>query len=210
MVEAGAHHVTLSAEVSWSIGMSDEPSWYVLRTQLKRERLAALNLRRLKGVEVFLPRLRYQKTTRRGRMWWVEPLFPGYLLARFSLLELGRAVTHTAGVTRIVRFGDDVPEVPGELVCQLKKEVSRVESGDEEIVVNWKIDVGDEVEVADGPLKGMEGQVAEVRPGVERVSLLLDFLGEVKPVEVSLFSLILSGPEIPEGWRGETKVGDIK
>ena len=113
-------------------------------------------------------------------------------------------------MTRIVRFGDDVPEVPGELVCQLKKEVSRVESGDEEIVVTWKIDVGDEVEVADGPLKGMEGQVAEVRPGVERVSLLLDFLGEVKPVEVSLFSLILSGPEIPKGWRGETKVGDIK
>ena len=87
MVEAGAYHVTLSAEVSRSIGMSDEPSWYALRTQLQRERLAALNLRRLEGVEVFLPRLRYQKTTRRGRMWGGTS-FSGYLLARFSLLEL--------------------------------------------------------------------------------------------------------------------------
>jgi transcriptional antiterminator RfaH len=182
--------------------MNDEPAWYALRTQLKRERLAALNLRQLEGVEVFLPRLRYQKTTRRGRVWWVEPLFPGYLLARFPLVEMGRAVTYTAGVTKIVRFGDEVPAVPEPLVRQLKEEVARIQSEDEEIVVSWKVNVGDEVEVAEGPLKGMEGRVAEVRPGSERVKLLLEFLGEVKPVEVSLYSLILSGPEIPDGWRG--------
>lgn len=190
--------------------MKEEPAWYALRTQLKRERLAALNLRQLEGVEVFLPRLRYQKATRRGRVWWVEPLFPGYLLARFPLVELGRAVTYTAGVSRLVRFGDEVPEVPESLVRQLKEEVSRVESGDEEIVVGWKVNVGDEVEVADGPLKGTEGRVAEVRPGAERVSLLLEFMGEVKPVEVSLFSLILASPEIPDGWREESSGAEQK
>ncbi|MDB4407613.1 hypothetical protein N9150_00160 [Akkermansiaceae bacterium] len=41
--------------------MNDQAAWYVLRTQLKREKLAAANLRRLDGVEVFLPRLKYQK-----------------------------------------------------------------------------------------------------------------------------------------------------
>ena len=30
---------------------ASEPNWYVLRSQLKRERLAAANLRRLEGVE---------------------------------------------------------------------------------------------------------------------------------------------------------------
>lgn len=69
-------------------------------------------------------------------------------------------------------------------------------------MVDWKVEVGEEVEVADGPFKGMEGQVVEVRPGTERVSLLLEFLGETQPVEVSLYSLILSNPEIPEAWRG--------
>lgn len=182
--------------------MKDEPSWYVLRTQLKRERLAAVHLRQLEGVEVFLPRLRYQKMTRRGRIWWVEPLFPGYLLARFSLSEMGRLVTYSAGVSRIISFGTDVPEVPEAFVNGLQKEVALVESGDEEIVVNWRVDVGDEVEVADGPFKGMEGRVLNVRPGIERVSLLLEFLGKTQPVEVSLFSLILSNPDIPEAWRG--------
>ena len=180
-----------------------EPNWYVLRTQLKRERLAAANLRRLEGVEVFLPRLRYQKTTRRGRVWWVEPLFPGYLLAKFSYLELSRAVTYIAGVSRIVTFGDDTPAVPDQFVEDLQTEVARHQTDDEEIVVNWKVEVGDEVELAGGPFKGMEGRVVEVRPGAERVSLLLEFLGESKPVEVSLYSLILANPDIPEGWKGD-------
>ena len=182
---------------------ASEPNWYVLRTQLKRERLAAANLRHLEGVEVFLPRLRYQKTTRRGRVWWVEPLFPGYLLAKFSYLELSRAVTYTAGVSRIVTFGDDTPAVPDQFVKDLQAEVARHQTDDEEIVVNWKVEVGDEVELAEGPFKGMEGRVVEVRPGAERVSLLLEFLGESKPVEVSLYSLILANPDIPEGWKGD-------
>ena len=184
--------------------MRDGAAWYVLRTQLKRERLAAANLRQLEGVEVFLPRLRYQKTTRRGRVWWVEPLFPGYLLARFSLPEMGRMVTYSAGVSRIVSFGDDVPEVPDDFVAGLQREVALVQSGDEEIVVNWRVNVGDEVEVAEGPFKGMEGKVLEVRPGVERVRLLLEFLGNPQPIEVSLYSLILSDPDIPEAWRGSS------
>lgn len=182
--------------------MSDDCAWYVLRTQLKRERLAAVNLRQLEGVEVFLPRLKYQKTTRRGRIWWVEPLFPGYLLAKFPLVEMGRIVTYTAGVSRLISFGDKVPEVPEDFVRSLQEEVAKVESGEEEIVVNWKVNPGDEVEVADGPFKGMEGEVVDVKPGVERVSLLLDFLGERQPVEVSLFNLILANPEVPEGWKG--------
>jgi len=86
-------------------------------------------------------------------------------------------------------------------VEDLQTEVARHQTDDEEIVVNWKVEVGDEVELAEGPFKGMEGRVVEVRPGAERVSLLLEFLGESKPVEVSLYSLILANPDIPEGWK---------
>jgi len=111
-------------------------------------------------------------------------------------------VTYSAGVSRIISFGDEVPQVPDAFVEALQQEVTRLETGDEEIVVDWKVEVGEEVEIADGPFKGMEGQVLEVRPEAERVRLLLEFLGESKPVEVSLFSLILSHPEIPTAWKG--------
>ena len=66
------------------------PAWYCLRTQTKREHLAAASLRQVEGIEVVCPRLRYKKVTRRGKIWWVEPLFPGYLLARFALAEIER------------------------------------------------------------------------------------------------------------------------
>ncbi len=203
MVEAGEGAAAIITENFREVaGMKSDIAWYVLRTQLKREKLAAAHLRQLEEVEVFLPRLRYLKTTRRGRVWWVEPLFPGYLLARFSLEEMGRAVTYSPGVSRMIRFGDEVPGVPDEFVEGLMEQVAQLEAEDDEIVVNWKVDLGDEVEVADGPFKGMEGRVVEVRPGSERVSLLLEFLGEEKPVELSLFNLILADHDIPDGWRG--------
>ena len=106
----------------------------------------------------------------------------------------------------MISFGDKVPEVPEEFVTSLQKEVAKVDSGDEEIVVDWKVEQGEEVEVADGPFKGMSGEVVEVRPGSERVSLLLEFLGEQQAVEVSLYSLILASPEIPEGWREKDSI----
>src|SRR5690606_1020565 len=74
------------------------PAWYCVRCQPKREHIAAERLRALEAVEVFCPRLRYRKATRRGKVWWVEPLFPGYVLARFALAEMERAVTFCQGV----------------------------------------------------------------------------------------------------------------
>ena len=42
--------------------------WYCVRTQTKREHIAAGHLRELEGVEVFCPRLKYRKATRRYRL----------------------------------------------------------------------------------------------------------------------------------------------
>ena len=178
-------------------------SWYVVRTQVKREHLAAVHLKKLEGVEVFLPRIRYLKTTRRGKIWWVEALFPGYLLAKFDHFYLSRAVTYSPGVTKIVSFGENVPEVPPSFVKALQIEVAKYQQEEGEIVVGWKLAVGEEVEIADGPFKGMEGTVLEIRPATERVSILLDFLGEEKPIQLSLAHLLLSGPDIPKELRSE-------
>src|SRR6218665_2709123 len=84
------------------------PAWYCARTQTKREHIAAEHLKALPGVEVFCPRIRYRKATRRGKIWWMEPLFPGYLLVKFKLSEMERAVTFSQGIRGLVRFGADV------------------------------------------------------------------------------------------------------
>ena len=173
-------------------------AWYCLRTQIKREHLAAASLRLLEDVEVLCPRLRYKKATRRGKIWWVEPLFPGYLLARFNLEERERAVSYAQGVTKILRFGERVPAIPDAFVNDLRTELAKQESEKEVITVAPTISPGDEVEVAEGPLQGMTGQVVDVRPAQERVKIFVDFLGQQQPVDIDLFALLLPRRPRPE------------
>lgn len=180
--------------------MTEKPgslAWYCLRTQTKREHIAAGALREMEGIEVICPRLRFRKTTRRGKIWWVEPLFPGYLLARFDFEELERAVSYTNGVSRILRFGGHTPTIPDEFVAELKAELEKSSDQDEIISVEPSVAPGDEVELADGPLRGLTGQVIEVCPAKDRVRIFIEFLGQEQPVDVDLFSLLL--PKRPMG-----------
>lgn len=178
----------------------NSPEWFCVRTQTKREHIAAGHLREVEGVEVFCPRLRYRKATRRGKIWWIEPLFPGYVLAKFSLAEMERAVTFCQGVRGLVRFGSEIPAVPDSFVESLRQEVrTRSEAeGDEELFsVSPVIEAGDEVEIAHGPLQGMRGTVVSVAPAAERVKILLEFLGQPQAVNVDLFSILLPRRPVP-------------
>ncbi len=182
--------------------MTDEKeqvaAWYCVRTETKREHIAAEHLKTLEGVEVYCPRLRYRKATRRGKIWWVEPLFPGYVLARFVLSELDRSVTFTQGVRGLVRFGNEVPPVPDLFVESLKQEIENRPDADQEVfTVSPVIQIGDEVEVANGPLRGMRGSIVSVVSAAERVKVLLDFLGQPQPIDLDLFSLLLPRRPLP-------------
>jgi transcriptional antiterminator RfaH len=175
-----------------------EAAWFCVRTQTKREHIAAGHLRELEAVEVFCPRLRYRKATRRGKIWWMEPLFPGYLLARFNLAEMERAVTFCQGVRGLVRFGSKIPPVPESFVETLRHEIRCRPEGEEELLsVAPVIQIGDEAEIAHGPLQGMRGTIVSVAHAAERVKILLDFLGQPQAIDVDLFSLLLPRRPIP-------------
>lgn len=177
---------------------SDTIDWFCVRTQTKREHIAAGHLRELEAVEVFCPRIRYRKATRRGKVWWIEPLFPGYLLAKFNLAEMERAVTFCQGVRGLVRFGTEIPSVPASFVESLRDEVrNRSQDSEELFSVNPVVQIGDEVEVAHGPLQGMRGTIVSVAPAAERVKILLDFLGQPQAVDIDLFSILLPRRPLP-------------
>jgi transcriptional antiterminator RfaH len=172
---------------------SNTPEWFCVRCQPKREHIAAGNLRELEQIEVFCPRLRYRKATRRGKIWWVEPMFPGYVLAKFKISEMERAVTFCHGVSGMVRFGSIVPTVPESFVESLKSEVFKHEGLEsaEVITLSPTIELGDEVKIAHGPFQGMQGTVVSVPSATERVKILLEFLGKPHAIDMDLFSLLL-------------------
>lgn len=176
----------------------DIPRWFCVRTQTKREHIAAKHLRELGSIEVFCPRIKYRKATRRGKIWWLEPLFPGYLLAKFDRSEMERAVTFCQGVRGLVRFGTEIPDVPENTVRTLIRQVQEQANEDGELItVAPAISVGDEVEVATGPLQGMKGVIRSVAPANERVTVLLEFLGQIQPVDLDLFTILAPGKPLP-------------
>lgn len=177
--------------------MEEERQWYVVRTQTKRERVAAGHLHELEDIEVFCPMLRYRKATRRGKVWWEEALFPSYVLAKFQMSKQERAVSFCQGVRGFVKFGSVIPAVPQWFIEEMKQ-TWQAEAVNDVLTVKPRFEKGDEVELAHGPLQGLKGSVVDVMPGIERVKVLLEFLGQQQMIDIDLFSLLLPRKPLPD------------
>jgi transcriptional antiterminator RfaH len=157
-------------------------SWYTLRSKTKREHVAAAGLHRLDDVQTFCPRLRFRRATRRGRVWFTEALFPGYLFARFDLRDRMREVQYAMGVTGLVHFGDRYPRVPDAAIEHLRAAMDEEETR----VIDCAPEPGDEVDVLSGSLAGLRAVVTRVLPARQRVAVLVDFLGRTVQAELDL------------------------
>lgn len=160
--------------------------WRPVRTKPKTEHIVARLLRRWDGVEVFCPRIRFQRTLERGKVWFEEALFPGYVFARFDLDVSLRVINSESNVLGVVRFGEGYPDLEESTVEALRSEFPEGEP----VVVSQGVQVGEEVEVVDGPLRGAVVTVTALPSGGERVRILMEFLGQDREVEVPLMSLL--------------------
>jgi len=168
-----------------------DPSWFCIRSHLKREHIAAAHLRLIPEVEVFNPRLRLLRSTRRGLVWFTEALFPNYLFARFALASKLQTVRYTNAVAMVVQFGNSVPSIAEAAIEQLQRDLEELKSK----VLSDAPEPGEEVEVAAGAFKGVKGSVIRVLPAKQRVEILLDFMGRSIPAEISLSSLLFRRKE---------------
>lgn len=166
--------------------MEGEKAWFCVRTQPKHEHVAAAYLSKELGLELFVPRIRFKKSTRRGPVWFTEALFPNYLFARF---ELGAAIGklhHARGVQGVVHFGNCWPAVPDAVVAELKATV-----GAEEVhTVAEQFEIGETVTLSGGAFHEITGLVTRVIPSRQRVAVLLEFLGRQTMLEVSVQQVV--------------------
>ena len=162
--------------------LSEDGAWCCLRSQPRHEHVAAANLRRHSDIQVFNPRIRFKRATRRGPVWVTESLFPSYLFARFDWSTMLRDVMHTFGVAAVVHFGPFWPTLSEAVMGELRDMVG----GDELRVIGSTLKVGDQVEIAGGAFDGFRGVVTQIMPARERVAVLLDFLGRPTKTEVKI------------------------
>lgn len=184
----------LTAQAKLTGAPASELAWYCARTKPKHEHIVAAGLKRNLGLEVFHPRLRMERPTRRGVVRVIEPLFPCYVFVRCNIGQSLDGVRYVNGVSSLVRFGDRIPTVPDEVVDELRQCFESQELMD----VEDRLCAGTEVTVGEGAFHGFNGIVLRVLPAKQRVQILLDFLGRTTLAEVDRRSLILENRSMAE------------
>jgi transcriptional antiterminator RfaH len=157
------------------------PDWFCVRCKPKHEHIAAAHLRRMVGeIEVFSPRLRIRRLTRRGAVWFVEAMFGGYVFARFPVRNM-QSVKSTPGVVTVVSFGTNIPTISHEVIEGLRIDFDHNELHE----VQDELQPGDEITIASGPFQGFTARFLRVLSSKARVQVLLEMLGCATTVELA-------------------------
>ena len=140
-------------------------NWYVINTKPKKE----YQVERLfteGGIEIYNPK--YQIEDR------IKPFFTGYEFIYFDYPAQYRLVKYTRGVKRVVGVKEVPVSIPDGIIQAIK---SREVNGLIEIEkYGEKPEIGDEIEVVEGPLKGLRGVFQKELTAKERVLILLNYV----------------------------------
>lgn len=179
-------HRSFSKNEAALVGMPTK-HWYVISTKPHQEASAEANIRRL-GVETFCPRLMQRRVIRHGIQACVNPLFPGYMFARFEMEHHYRFILYTRGIKKIVSFGEEPAIVEDRLIEEIRR---RLQDG-------CGLDPGAEfrhgqvVRIKHGPLHGLEAIFENEMTGAQRAMLLLKTLSYQARVVVDLKDIVNS------------------
>jgi transcriptional antiterminator RfaH len=155
--------------------------WYAIHTHPKQENRAERNLKAW-DVETFLPRIRGRRFNEfTGEpSYFIRPLFPRYLFARFALDDLLHKVRFTRGVHSIVCVGSNpapIDERIVEIIAAQIDEAGFVKIGDD-------LEPGARVMIQAGPFKGLSGVFEQEASEADRIKILLDCVNFQARVEV--------------------------
>ena len=166
--------------------MADESKWYVVHTYSGYENKVASNLettvqnRQLQDLiqEVRVPTETVPEVKDNKRRDVERKIFPGYVLVKMILTdESWYVVRNIRGCTGFV--GPSSKPIP-----LSEEEVLRLGIEKREIKVSYQ--VGDSVQIIDGPLDGFVGTVDEMDLEKNMVRVTVSMFGRETPVELEL------------------------
>jgi transcription antitermination factor NusG len=139
--------------------------WYVLNTKPRKESPVESLLTQA-GFTVYVPRYRQDSI--------IRPFFPGYLFLKFNYPRDYQTIVYTRGVNKIVGYGQrPVPVEPEVINCLKAREknglIELMKYGDDP-------QPGDEIQVMEGPLKGLKGIFCRELSDRQRVMILLNYV----------------------------------
>ena len=167
--------------------MSDEAKWYVVHTYSGYENKVASNLEKtvenhsLQNLifEIRVPTEKVTEVAANGKTKEVErKIFPGYVIVKMILTdESWYAVRNIRGCTGFV--GPSSKPIP-----LTDEEVERL--GVETRNVEVSYNVGDSVQITDGPLEGFIGTEEEIDVDKNHIRVMVSMFGRETPVDLEL------------------------
>ena len=161
-------------------------AWFCVRSQPRHEQIASRHLRHVERLEVFSPRIRFVRPTRHGPVWVTESVFPNYLFVRFDWKTSLPRVHYAPGVSGIVHFGPRWPLIPDAVIDDMRA----ILGPDDPRVISKDLQPGEQIEIADGLFEGLKAVISQVMPGKDRVTVLMNFLGQQASVELPVTSIV--------------------
>jgi transcriptional antiterminator RfaH len=140
-------------------------NWYLLNTKPKKEGQVE-RLFQEAGFEVYNPKIRQDSR--------ISPFFPGYEFLRFEHPADYRLVKYTRGVKKIVGDPEGPISVSEFTIAQIKaREINGFVELDK---YGEEPDMGDEIEIMEGPMKGLKGIFTKEMTQRDRVLILLNYV----------------------------------
>lgn len=173
--------------------------WYCFKALPKKEHIAAALLARCDGIDALCPRISYLKKTRRGKVKFIECMFPGYVFVWADLVASYRLIRSVQGIRDVVAFGERIPMLPDAFIMDLRE---RFGQELEKELPKPVIQVGQDIVVTEGPFKDLQAVVSGEMDGHQRVAVLLEFLGRQMEVSIPVAD-VEPGKRLPrsEAWE---------
>jgi len=159
---------------------TNTPQWYVVHTKPRQETRALDNLQN-QGFVCFFSTMQVQKLRNHKVQTVTEPMFSRYLFIQLDdTTQNWGPIRSTLGVSKLVSFGHQPAKVPPEFIAFLREAPPET--------LERMFAPGDNIQIASGPLKGLEGQYI-AHDGETRAFVLVDLLGQPQKLRMAVESL---------------------
>ena len=174
--------------------MAQNAQWYVVHTYSGYENAVKASIEKFVNgrhledmiLQMEVPLEKVTEVTESGATKEVErKVFPGYVLIKMVMTDdTWHLVRNIRGVTGFVGSGNKpIPLTEEEAIAM----------GMEKHEINVRYQVGDTVRIMDGPFQSFVGQVEEIDPEKNRVSVIVSMFGRETSVDLELDEVEVAG-----------------
>lgn len=173
--------------------VTGERHWYVLHTYSGYEDSVAVNLKQRidnlnmqdKIFDAIVPKEKKIKIKDGKRTTLEEKIFPGYVLVNMIVTDDSwYVVRNTPNVTGFVGSGTIPTPVSEEEWNYLQKRM-----GADEPKFKVDFEVGELVQITDGPFKDYEGKIADIDQAKGKIKVMVTIFGRETPVELDFLQV---------------------